>query len=104
MWRRVEAEGLPEGFWGKESSPRTLPFLEPSLLPAGGSPGSAAPAKAGNRAMSALAATTLPDPPCGAAGQDGAAARSILGDVVRPLDRSKWRRGPMALERKRAQR
>lgn len=63
--RGVEAEGLPEGraaegcWGGKEGSPRTLPFLEPSLLPVGGSPGSAAPAKAGNRAMSQLTATTI---------------------------------------------
>lgn len=63
-WRRVEAEGLPEGLaaegcWVKEGSPRTLPFLELSLLPAGGSPGSVAPAKAGNRAMSQLTTTTV---------------------------------------------
>lgn len=64
---------------GKHGSPRTLPLVEPAELPAGGSPGWAAPAKAGNSAMAGP-----PPPPPERPEQDGGAAQSVLGAVVLP--------------------
>lgn len=94
--------GPRRGCWGKEGSSRTLPFLEPSQLPVEGSPRSAAPAKAGNSAMSQLTTTaTCPNCPR-SGGQYGAAPPSIPGAVVRPADLPKWRRRPVAAEGRRA--
>lgn len=50
------------------------------------------------RHVSAYRHHYLPELPRGAAGQDGAAAPSTLGGVVRPADFPKWRRGPVAAE------